>query len=67
MMEADVDDICRALTELFTMDSIEREIMGTRGRLLVEEQFQWSRVAQQMTEVYDWVLGWGPQPACVQN
>ncbi len=67
MMEADVEDICGALSKLFSMDSIEREAMGARGRRLVEEHFRWSRIADQMTRVYDWILDSGPQPVCVLN
>lgn len=65
MMETDIDDISGALSRLFAMDSVERETMGVRGRRLVEEQFRWQHVAQQMTQVYDWVLDRGPQPSCV--
>jgi poly(glycerol-phosphate) alpha-glucosyltransferase len=65
MMEADVEGICGALSKLFSMDSVEREAMGARGRRLVEEQFRWPRIADQITQVYDWILGCGPQPICV--
>jgi glycosyltransferase involved in cell wall biosynthesis len=66
-VEADTDAICGALSKLFAMDRVECEAMGARGRRLVREQFRWPRIAQQMTEVYDWVLGRGPLPVCVQN
>jgi len=62
-----VESISSALDRLFRMDRVEREAMGTKGRRLVEEQFQWPRAAKQMTEVYDWILGSGPKPACVLN
>jgi poly(glycerol-phosphate) alpha-glucosyltransferase len=64
-VEADVESLCRALNQLFSMDSVEREAMGARARCLVEEQFRWPRIADQMTQVYDWILGAGPRPACV--
>ena len=67
MMEADVESISAALSQLFSMDTLERRAMGAKGRRLVEEQFRWSRIADQMTEVYDWILGRGPQPTCVLN
>ena len=67
MMETDSESICGALSQLFSMDSVERGAMGARGRRLVEEQFRWPRVADQMTQVYDWILGQGPQPSCVLN
>jgi len=40
--------------------------MGARGRRLVQERFTWPRVAAEMIEVYDWVLGRGPRPGCVR-
>jgi poly(glycerol-phosphate) alpha-glucosyltransferase len=66
-MDPDTEGICGALTKLFSMGIVERMAMGTRGRRLVEEQFRWPRIADRMTQVYDWVLGRGPQPACVLN
>jgi glycosyltransferase involved in cell wall biosynthesis len=66
-MEADTGAICAALSKLFAMGGVERAAMGARGRRLVQEQFRWPDVAVQMTEVYDWVLGRGPRPACVLN
>lgn len=67
MMEADTDSVCGALRKLFAMSSVEREAMGASGRRLVEGQFRWPRIAQQMMQVYDWVLGRGPRPDCVLN
>jgi len=31
----------------------------------VEEKFSWPKIARQMKEVYEWVLGKGPKPECV--
>jgi glycosyltransferase involved in cell wall biosynthesis len=67
MMAADIGDISEALIKLFELDDAEREAMGARGRRLVEDQFQWPGIAQQMTQVYDWILGRGPRPSCVLN
>jgi hypothetical protein len=39
--------------------------MGRNGRRLVEERYQWPHIGNSMTEVYDWILGYGPRPACV--
>ena len=67
LMETDSEGVCGALSKLISMNSSERGAMGARGRRLVEEQFQWPCVAGQMTQVYDWILCGGPQPACVLN
>ncbi len=67
MMDADLDSICGALSRLFSMDALERSAMGARGRRLVEEQFGWPRIAKEMSQVYDWIVGCGPKPICVLN
>jgi glycosyltransferase involved in cell wall biosynthesis len=67
VVDCGVEGMAAALNRLFSMSNGEREAMGARGRRLVEEKFQWPRVVRQMTEVYDWILGFGPQPACVLN
>jgi poly(glycerol-phosphate) alpha-glucosyltransferase len=67
MMEPEIDSISAALSRLFSMSDAEREVMGMRGRRLIEERFEWSRIGRQMTNVYDWMLGVGDQPDCVMN
>ena len=66
-MEANAESIASALNRLFSMSCHELKEMGSRGRSLVEERFQWSCVAEQMTQVYEWILNRGPQPSCVLN
>jgi len=39
--------------------------MGARGRALVEDRFTRPKVAAQMREVYEWVLGGGSPPEFV--
>jgi hypothetical protein len=41
--------------------------MGEHGRRLVEGRFSWPKIAQQMKTVYEWVLGGGPRPECVET
>ena len=50
------------LHALFEMSDADRAAMGERGRKLVEERFTWPKVAGQMKEVYEWVLGGGAKP-----
>lgn len=52
---------------LFSMSDLERQTMGHRGRELVAQHFTWSHIGTAMTDVYRWVLGQGPRPACVQT
>jgi len=65
MMVPEVNSIAVALRQLFSLSDAERDAMGRNGRCLVEERYQWPRIGNSMTEVYDWILGHGPKPACV--
>ena len=58
--------IAEGLRHLLAMSDQERAAMGTRGRTLVETRFAWPAIAVQMSEVYTWLLGGGPVPACVE-
>jgi poly(glycerol-phosphate) alpha-glucosyltransferase len=51
------------LAVLFEMSDADRAAMGANGRALVERHFSWPRVAAQMREVYEWMLGGGPRPS----
>lgn len=60
------DSIANGLERLLSMPGAEREQMGANGRHLVASQFAWPQIAAEMIEVYKWVLGQGPKPACVR-
>jgi len=59
-----VEPLIHALHEATECSGAERREMGERGRRLVEEKFSWPKIARQMKEVYEWVLGGGPKPDC---
>lgn len=61
----EAEDINRGLLELMTMSEDDLKSMGLRGRKLVERQFSWSKVAAEMSTVYNWMLGGGSKPDCV--
>lgn len=70
----DVASIAEGLRELLslpTTDNGQRTTslasMGMRGRQLVEERFTWPQVAAQMKEVYEWIVGGGTRPMCVEG
>jgi len=63
---ADTESIAQGLNELYSMSEGDLRTMGVRGRQLVKKRFTWQTVAQQMREVYDWMLGGGQAPACVR-
>jgi glycosyltransferase involved in cell wall biosynthesis len=61
----DADSLEKSLAAYFRGDDLERKAMGRRGRDLVEKQFTWKRIGQDMTAVYLWLLHGGPAPSCV--
>jgi glycosyltransferase involved in cell wall biosynthesis len=60
-----VEPLIEALRQATSLDAVTLLAMGSRGRKLVEELFSMSNTAGQMVEVYEWILGGGPPPACV--
>ena len=58
-IEANQESIAQGLDTLFSMSDHECQALGLRGRALVEKQFTWSKVASEMTSVYEWMLGGG--------
>lgn len=64
-IESDSDSIAHGLERLFFMSDAERKAMGWRGHQLVESRFTWSKIAEDMQAVYQWVLGGGIKPNCV--
>jgi len=62
----DPEAIARGLVRLFELTTGERRAIGRRGRALVEDTFTWSRVAEEMYDIYQWVRGEGTRPECVR-
>jgi poly(glycerol-phosphate) alpha-glucosyltransferase len=57
---------CEAgLRQLLAFSDSERQAMGQRGHDLVACEYTWSRAAEQMLEVYRWLLNEGSKPECV--
>ena len=65
-IETDVESIAQGVDTFFSMSDADLNTMGARGRRLVEERFTWKTVAAQMAGVYEWMMGGGETPACVQ-
>jgi len=64
-IQATIESIGDGIEALASMDDAERIRMGECGRALVEQQFTWSRVAEEMCCVYKWVLGRGERPGSI--
>jgi len=55
------------LRELFAMNDASRSTLGANGRILVASRFTWPKIAADVKSVYEWVLGGGDPPECVQT
>jgi poly(glycerol-phosphate) alpha-glucosyltransferase len=63
----DVESITEGMRLLLRSQTSDLRSLGQNGRSLVERQFTWPQVAEQMKEVYEWVLGGGSKPGCVRD
>ena len=64
-VDVGVEPLTRALREATALSREQLREMGLRGREMVRENYSWDRVAEQMLEVYEWVLGRRSPPECV--
>jgi len=60
-------ELAEVLGEAMRLSVAERREMGERGRRLVEKQFSWDRVGEEMLAAYLWLVERGPRPACVSR
>ncbi|MBD2357533.1 glycosyltransferase [Tolypothrix sp. FACHB-123] len=56
-----------ALFNAMQMSVIERQIMGLKGRDLVEAKYSWNSIAKEMANFYQWILHGGEPPNCIQS
>ena len=64
-IETNVESIVRGLEQLVRSRSSDLCGLGANGKRLVSRRFAWPRIAEQMTGVYQWMIGGGPKPDCV--
>ena len=60
-------DVARTLRQMAELSDFQLRQMGQTGLELVREHFVWSKVAEEMREVYSWMAGGGCPPACVRK
>jgi len=65
-LDANVDSIYQTLSHFVRLTEFQRNEIGDRGRLLVEQEFQWPIVASKFRQVYDWILGRSTCPQHVE-
>jgi glycosyltransferase involved in cell wall biosynthesis len=61
----EVGELAAAILEATALSDKERDSMGVRGRLWMEQEFAWPSVAKRMLSVYEWILHGGKTPECV--
>ena len=66
-IEPNVESIVQGLEQLLQSPSSDLCSLGANGRALVAEKFAWPKIAADMKSVYEWVLGGGAKPSCVQT
>lgn len=64
-IDASVDDIVKGLQCFMEQTEQEQKDMGCRGLNLVKRKFSWEKIASEMCDVYEWVLGGGEKPDSV--
>jgi glycosyltransferase involved in cell wall biosynthesis len=62
-----IDGIARALADATALGPDRLRDMGERGRRAVATRFAWPSVARQFIQVYGWLNGKEPRPACVSG
>lgn len=65
IVSPDAHDTQRGLRTLMEMTDTERAEMGRRGRAMIERDYTWDRVAEQLAAVYNWLAGGGQRPSSV--
>jgi len=66
-IEPNPESIAHGLRTLFQYSDSDLQSTGSRGRALVAERFVWPRIAEQTKQLYEWMLGGGPRPACLAD
>lgn len=60
------DQLERAMTEAIAMPLETLERMGSQGREWMTTDYDWRHAAEQMRQVYCWLLNGGEPPSCVR-
>jgi len=66
-IEPNVESIKRGLETLFQSTDSILQSTGLRGRKIVEKRYAWPHIAQEMTCLYEWMLGGGTKPSSIAD
>lgn len=62
-----VESLVSALGEATTISEAERVEMGKRGCNYAVRHLSWGKAAEEMSRVYQWILGEDNQPECIKS
>jgi len=62
-----VEPLAEALREATALTDNARLQMGQRGQQLARDKYSWGHIASELQAAYDWLLGGGAKPKCVQT
>lgn len=65
-VDPESNSISQGLETLAGLPEMELKDMGAKGRDLVEKEFTWSRIADNMRKVYEWCLTGTNPPHCME-
>ena len=65
-VETGVESIAQGLDSLFSMSDGDLNEMGVKGKELVRQKFTWQTVAEEVKQIYDWMLDGGTPPSQIQ-
>jgi hypothetical protein len=64
-IELGVEPLICSLREALSLPPGALREMGVRGREQVKQRYGWPAIGMNMFQVYEWMLGRGPKPACI--
>ena len=66
-VDNDKDGIKKGILKLLSQSNDELELMGKRGKKLIEEKYLWNSAAQKSIELYKWMINGGKKPSFINN
>lgn len=67
IIEPELAALTATLRAALSLPAGERDDLGRNGKRLVAERYSWSAIGVETANLYEWVAGRGPVPACVAN
>jgi glycosyltransferase involved in cell wall biosynthesis len=65
IVEPDTAEIGGALSDMMSLSPTTLAGMGAKGKALVNARYQWSKIGEQIADVYDWLRG-SARPSSVE-